>query len=163
MTVLGQWYKENNMPTIINGLTGIDKIQSGAIDVNDIPNGVITLAKLTPSGTNGQVLTSSGIGSAPVWAAVSGGLGDGQTWQTVTGSRASGTTYSNSTGKPIMVSVKMPHAATGTMSVVVGGVTLASARTSGQFVDLAYTFIVPNDTNYSVTFNVAGWTWVELR
>lgn len=158
------------MPTIINGLTGIDKIQSGAIDVSDVPDGVITLAKLAPSGTSGQVLTSAGTGSAPVWGNLpASGIGVGQTWTTFnTTTRVPGTTYTNSTGKPIIFCYSANSGGTsGTFNMTVNGVTVAtpgwgSSVTSGIFVSI----VIPNGGTYSYTqggYTAGTVTIAELR
>lgn len=90
-------------------------------------------------------------------------IGVGQTWQNVLGSRVSGTTYTNSTGKPIMVMVSANRANSGySMTVVVNGVTIVTADTSGVFYgsyDLS--FIVPSGNTYVVTGSIRG--WAELR
>lgn len=120
------------------------------------------------SGTLG--INSGGTGQATAAAAMDalgGSCGVNQTWQDVktTPGRTSGTTYTNSTGRPIMVMVG-GTAVSGSpnITVVVGGVTIVNwgfPYGSGQPVS----FIVPNGTNYSVTFG-AGTSldrWVELR
>jgi hypothetical protein len=39
------------MPTIINGTTGVDKVQTGAVTSASIPNGELPIAKLATTGT----------------------------------------------------------------------------------------------------------------
>ena len=176
------------MPTIINGLTGIDKIQNGIINTDDIADGSVSetklstnavtgtkiadgsvaLSKLTPSGTSGQVLTSAGTGSAPSWVTLPAlGVGVGQTWQDVTASRALATTYTNSTGKPILVIVSVQHSTnTGACNVTVGGIVVSLFQTNISYagsMQFCQSFIVPNSTTYSVSANQTLLKWTELR
>lgn len=99
-------------------------------------------------------------------------LGIAQTWQTfVIGTSAnqrySGTDYTNSSGKPIQVFVHT-NVSSG-ITIKVGGVTIMSMN-SGANLQFTNTFIVPNNTTYSVftgtgTNNAPNqiYGWAELR
>lgn len=101
-----------------------------------------------------------------------GGLGIGQTWQTfVIGTspnqRYSGTNYTNSSGKPIQVFVHT-NVSSG-ITIKVGGVTIMSMN-SGANLQFTNTFIVPNNTTYSVFTGTGSsnapnqlYGWAELR
>ena len=100
------------------------------------------------------------------------GLGIGQTWQTfVIGTSAnqrySGTNYTNSSGKPIQVFVHT-NVSSG-ITIKVGGVTIMSMN-SGANLQFTNTFIVPNNTTYSVFTGTGNsnapnqiYGWAELR
>lgn len=96
-------------------------------------------------------------------------IGVGQAWQNLTSSRSIDTDYINNTGKPIqvLVSFRGTSAATDSISVIVGGVSILQ---TGNIVenDIAnISFIVPNNTTYSIvklTTNIPNMvTWSELR
>lgn len=100
-------------------------------------------------------------------------LGVNQTWQSVTASRALSTDYTNSTGRPIMVvvtSTRSSAAASGSITAVVGGVTVGSVYTFEtnssvyQPFQNSLTFVVPAGATYRVNGSSTVLnTWVELR
>lgn len=92
-------------------------------------------------------------------------IGIDQTWQNVTSSRVGGSTYTNNTGKPItvIVSIRDANVFSGVL-VRVGGVTIIDVDDVGAQGTTPYTFIVPNNTSYSVTINANTIRhWSELR
>lgn len=120
-------------------------------------SGTVTVAAPAVAGTNTATL--------PVATGELSMLGGtGQTWQTfsVGSTRVNGTTYTNSTGKPIQVMILgNPANASNACSVVVGGVTVATANngnTGGVSAPIAA--IVPPGLTYSATGATA---WTELR
>lgn len=119
----------------------------GYIESTQATAGTWATAPSTIQGAGGQATTAMS------------SLGYGQTWQNVTGSRTSGTTYYNTTGRPIFVRVQ--NSTSGSISVVVGGVTIGS---SGATVTGCMDFIVPPGNSYSATFTASSLHyWSELR
>ena len=103
--------------------------------------------------------------------AAGSGLGYGQTWQNVKASRAVGTVYTNSTGKPIVV---MLASSTNTsdrysgLEVYINNILATSSVTYGGNSKAHATVIIPNGSNYKVTYasgtaNTAIHQWFELR
>ncbi|WP_273826874.1 phage tail protein [Providencia rettgeri] len=103
--------------------------------------------------------------------AAGSGLGYGQTWQNVKASRAVGTVYTNSTGKPIVV---MLSSSTNTsdrysgLEVYINNILATSSVTYGGNSKAHATVIIPNGSNYKVTYasgtaNTAIHQWFELR
>ena len=94
-------------------------------------------------------------------------IGVGQSYTNVTGSRVNGTAYTNSTGKPILVIIGGSDASgqSFNLTVVVGGVTILTQGGSPAGNTQTSTFIVPDSTNYTITWNaLANFSfWVELR
>lgn len=91
-----------------------------------------------------------------------GGIGDGQSWVAYNTARVSGTTYTNSTGKPIQVCIAFQASGAGSLTIVVGGVTIHQNTSVGY--SQGQSFIVPNGSTYVVTYsNVSNFTWAELR
>lgn len=127
---------------------------------------ILTTTGGVSPGTAGNLLTSDGTN----WtSAAPSAVGVGQTWQLPT--RVSGTSYTNSTGKPIQVIVtfNVDTSGSGTVTVVVGGVTISSQSSSlsasGGAIPYSTAFIVPNSTAYTVTVtgSTSIATWAELR
>ncbi len=56
------------MPTIIDGTTGVDKVQAGAIEASDIPDASLPVAKLSATGTANNTTFLRGDGS---WQTIS--------------------------------------------------------------------------------------------
>jgi hypothetical protein len=146
---------------VADGGTGASTLTANAVLLG---NGTSALQTVAPS-TSGNVLTSNGT----TWtsATPAGGIGFGQTWQNVASSRAAGTNYTNLTGKPIMVAVALQATiASSTIQVTVGGVTFFG-NAGGQINNASFaSFIVPNETTYSVNMSSGGnsiLTWAELR
>jgi hypothetical protein len=146
--------------TVADGGTGASSITANSVILG---NGTSALSgNLVAPSTSGNLLTSNGT----TWTSASPvGLGVGQTWQDVTGSRVSGTTYTNSTGKPIFVSGRTTNFTTSTtITCTVDGV-IAFQRTAapgGSTENIAFTFIVPNNSVYEVSGRDIGY-WAELR
>jgi hypothetical protein len=111
-------------------------------------------------GTSGQVLTSQGNSSPPIWSAA--GVGSGQSWTafTVGVNRLSGTTYYNSTSQPIAVCLSGSSYG---MNVTVGGVALGGPGFQSNYYPYSTTFIVPVGVSYVVNINIGGMAWAELR
>jgi hypothetical protein len=114
--------------------------------------GSATTSAVVAVNSQGQI-TSASNATIPI-------PGVGQTWQDVTGSRSSGTTYTNNTGKPITVFFSCGHISS---TVIVGGVTISSVSNAPDWFPYSMTFIVPDNTTYSITFNTVSRTWSELR
>lgn len=91
-------------------------------------------------------------------------LGYGQTWQNVTGSRTAGTVYYNTTGKPIQLAITYTQTASGSTTVNVSGLAIASGQQSTVSGGQSLMPIVPAGASYSLT-NVSNLinTWYELR
>jgi hypothetical protein len=91
-------------------------------------------------------------------------IGVGQSWQNMIASRALNTVYTNSTGKPIFVSVTLSATSSATFDLYVSGLEIAKPRlvaTDGRASAFA---IVPDGSNYSVSFPTGTLTaWVEFR
>lgn len=139
------------------GGTGLTTLTANSLVLG---NGAGAVQLVAP-GTSGNILQSNGT----TWQSVtpSFGIGVNQTWTDVTASRAFGTIYTNSTGKPIFVSVALGTSQSGSISAIVGGVTIASHyfqyEPATPFVD----FIVPNGSTYQVNGNKGLGLWAELR
>jgi len=140
----------------------------GATAVTNATNATTatTVSTTVASGATGttQASTDNSTKIATTAYVQSTGLGWGQTWQDVKSSRSSGTSYTNSTGKPIMVAVAgTASSGSPNVTVVVGGVTIISY--SFPYGDQPFSFIVPHNTAYSVTFGTGTLidTWTELR
>jgi hypothetical protein len=108
--------------------------------------------------------------SSGVISAASGGIGSGQTWKDLSSTKSSGVTYTNTSGKPIMVSVYSSSVSNGCRIIMeVGGVTVnnvaGGAGGDGRW-QVGGSFIVPNNTNYMVTFTGGALSptlvWTEL-
>ena len=121
-------------------------------------------------GTSGQVLTSQGSGSAPIWSAA--GIGPGQSWTDVTSSRTFGTTYTNSTGKPIMAAVATASGQYTSLACTIGGVAVQNSAGSWPAGAAAsqstISIIIPNGATYTFVQSVSSGgsapaTWFELR
>jgi len=146
-------------------LTGGATVSGGLSVTGDASfSGKITTASTTGSDSS-TTLATKGYVEGYV-----GGLclGVNQTWQNVLASRSSGVTYTNTTGRPIMIAVKGADTAGGTasLSVVVGGITIASGTydvsTSSGYSSV--TVIVPAGSTYVVTISGSSIeTWAELR
>ena len=124
---------------------------------NLVIDGATSGTFVMPAGARLEVLASS----TTLFQITSIGrqIGINQTWQTVT--RTTGTVYTNTTGKPIQVSAVVVSGGAGyiTLTVVVGGVSLLIAAattcpTAGY--NVAYTFIVPDQTSYTMTVGGSG-------
>lgn len=167
------------MPITLDGTTGTTtptvKLNSsgGGSMTLSVPSTASTLTQVVPA-VSGTLVTSGDtatVTSAMLATAVKP-LGVGQTWQDVAASRALSTDYTNSTGRPIMVSVSCQGSGTasrGSITAVVGGVTIASAivsESSGVWNQMVeqICFIVPDATVYRVNGTVAMISyWAELR
>lgn len=125
----------------------------GFVDITQATAGAWVSAPTLVKGAGGQAL-----------AALSS-LGYGQTWQDVKASRASGTTYYNLTGKPIDVAISGAGAASGTMTLVVGGVTVGYALINNSAPGASHTLraVVPTGASYVATLSMAINTWAEIR
>jgi hypothetical protein len=170
--------------TSLTGLTTPLSVAQGGTGITALGTGVATALGQNVSGSGSIVLGTSptlttpalGTPSAIVLTNATGtsnslnaGIGVNQTWQLPT--RVSGTSYTNSTGKPIqaLVTFNVDTSGSGTVVVVVGGVTISSQShtisSSGGAIPYSTAFIVPNSTAYTVT--VTGGTsiatWAELR
>ena len=130
----------------------------------DAISGVVTAPTAATGTSNTMIATTQFVNNTT-------GVGIGQTWQNVTASRLSGTTYTNSTGKPIQVAIGFSQSlsGSGTAIVVVGGVTISSTSygttAGGASMPYTFSFIVPNNTTYSITRSgsTSLGTWAELR
>lgn len=150
----------NGLSTIRMRTNGADRVYIGAAGELGIGGANF--------GTSGQVLTSGGAGSPPVWAAAPG-VGIGQTWQNLTASRALATTYTNSTGKPISVSVTISSVnTTPGVKLTVSGLVVFNCQmqiSTGNY-PMTATAIVPNGATYRADINGSGsalGAWHELR
>ena len=84
-----------------------------------------------------------------------------QSWQIVTSYRALGGTYTNSTGRAIFVMVTCYGY--GLAAIYVNGSQIAYPQVpQANYDNMAWSFIVPNGANYSVSANGLV-TWSELR
>lgn len=101
--------------------------------------------------------------SGTAWMAYgSNSIGVGQTYQSV--ARTSGSPYTNSTGKPITVMAQATWAGGAStahisIAVVVGGVSLPTQvfyTDTSHLETGVYTFIVPNNTSYTITVSNGG-------
>jgi len=138
---------------------------TGAVERMRIgPSGQIGLSGAN-YGTSGQVLTSQGSSSAPIWSAA--GVGSGQSWTDVSGSRANGTTYTNSTGKPIQVNIYVSggNLTTATLNVSSGTSVLVAqtVNATGNPYGLTLTAIIPNSATYILGGSMTVGFWCELR
>jgi hypothetical protein len=136
------------MATNISGTLGVDKID---------PALIASTAEAQAGTDNTKLMTPLRVADVA--------LGVGQTWQDVTSSRVFGTTYTNTTGKPIFVSGRTSNfTSSTTVTCVVDGVTAfqRSAAPAGASENIAFTFIVPNGSTYSVSGGSLGY-WSELR
>lgn len=129
------------MATVINGTTGIDKVQDGSVQEADLG---FTLPE---------------------------GLGDGQAWQDVSASRVFGTTYTNNTGRTIVISIIGSNNSGGSanhLMVAVDGfyVSRSNLTNATAYSEVSYTAIVPAGSTY-IANNVYGTvnmsSWFELR
>ena len=147
--------------TVADGGTGASTLAANAVLLG---NGTSALQTVAPS-TAGNLLTSNGT----TWtsATPAGTLGVSQSYTNVTGSRSNGTSYTNSTGKPILVIVGGSDASGQgfNLTVVVGGVTILTQAGSPAGNTQTSSFIVPDSTSYTVTWNASANFnfWVELR
>lgn len=130
------------------------------------PSGAVTFSGGSTTQSNGDNSTKL----ATTAYVQNMGLGwGGQVWQDVTVIRASGTVYTNTTGRPIQVIVTFPDTSGGTplATIVVGGVTILSVNydSGGGYGVSNPSFIVPNNTTYSVSATGGGSIsrWAELR
>jgi hypothetical protein len=125
-------------------------------------NGTSPVQEVAP-GASGNVLTSNGT----TWQSSvlpDLGIGVGQTYQNLLGSRSSGVSYTNTTGKPILVFVTSGRANAGTtFTVVVDGVTLCSDASGIFYATHEVSFIVPNNSTYTVSSSTGFVRWSELR
>ncbi|EPJ0731115.1 phage tail protein, partial [Morganella morganii] len=89
-------------------------------------------------------------------------FGIGQKWYSVRNERQTGVTYRNNTKKAIVVSYFVYSGKSA--YAIVDGVNVVTAR-AGQngeaYTDISATFIVPPDSDYSITGDVVSWS--ELR
>lgn len=91
------------------------------------------------------------------------GIGAGQTWQDVTASRAVGTTYTNTTGRPIMVMFSGDGPG-GVAAITIGGVIVGYIDEYSASSDKStISFIVPDNTTYSIGSEAVLTLWSELR
>lgn len=124
-------------------------------------------------GTSGQVLTSQGTNSPPVWG--SAGLGAGQSWTNMlspTVSRVFGTTYTNSTGRSIMVAVSSTSGQFTQLFCYIDTVLVQTSSGSWQAGSSAsqstISIIIPNGSTYYFTQSIitagsGSALWFELR
>ena len=94
-------------------------------------------------------------------------LGFGQSVQTFTvgGTRVLGTTYWNTTGKPIEVTLAWGASASGSSTVTIGGVLLATLQTNSVISTHSYfaQFMVPVGQSYVVGSGANILSWTETR
>lgn len=91
-------------------------------------------------------------------------LGRGQTWQDVTASRSLSTNFTNSTGRPIMVSVRGPVAASNSVVLTVSGIAIGQvSNAAASSANLTVVGIVPSGSTYQVTGLTSITAWTELR
>lgn len=108
----------------------------------------------------GAVLTATGTTTAN-WQIIPNGFSVTPTWhnETVGTSRVLGTSYTNSTGNIMQLAIT-GGAATGTMTVVVDGVTLPALSVScscGYNIPMSMYPMIPNGSTYVVTGSVIDW------
>jgi hypothetical protein len=136
------------MPTIIDGNSGIDKIQDNTVTSAKIVDGSVAAADMATA-------------VQPV--------GVGQTWQDFTGvgGRATGATMTNSSGRPISVSISGTHGTAGSIvTLSIGGVDVNKARQGTSTYVSSVTGIVPDGATYVVNISTGAYTitnWAELR
>jgi hypothetical protein len=145
----------NNVFYSTTARTGLAYRVVGAVDV------------VNTAGAWGNPVLVQGAGGEALTAMSS--LGYGQTWQNVTGSRSAVTAYYNTTGKPITVAVSGTSSGAGTTYIVatVQGVQInGSGSHASYIVEESITFVVPINSEYSVTTNIGTLSitkWAELR
>jgi hypothetical protein len=140
------------MPITINGSGTVAGITAGGL-----PDGIITLAELSATGTASSSTFLRGDNS---WNTPSS-IGVGQTWSNVTASRVAGTTYTNSTALPIQVCIWQGN--TSLYYFTINGTNMgviSSPSGTWGFGDVF--FIVPVGATYSITAP-SFYFWSELR
>ena len=128
------------MPTVIDGTTGVSRVQDDVIVEATLANNAVTSAKM---------------------ATAVKPIGVGQTWQNLNASRSTGVTYTNNTGRPIMVHVNgFGSVSTNAFRIEVGGIVM---RDEFDVAEGSIQVIVPDNTTY-VVFAPNGLNeWCELR
>jgi hypothetical protein len=148
--------------TVADGGTGASSITANSVILGNDTSALS--GNLVAPSTSGNVLTSNGT----TWtSAAATGVGIGQTWQDVAGSRSNGATYTNSTGKPIMVNMGISSTnGFNNIRASVAGVTVGTfdgATPTSTAGGGSVSFIVPNGTNYSISWVGTRSFWSELR
>jgi hypothetical protein len=126
-------------------------------------SGTATFSITTPSGTStdrtltlpdsaGTIATESYVGTQA--------LGVGQTWQNMTASRSVSVTYTNTTGKPISIFIE-PAGGIASGTITIGAEQVSYSQQGATAYRVPMSFIVPNNTGYSVNFGFNK--WLELR
>lgn len=167
-------YNSSGVPTVVSAGTDTYPLVSNGtglpafeqLATNGIANSAVTVAKISAAGsTSGQVLTSTGSGTAPSFQDAAGGF-DSSVWNNVTGSRAHTTSYQNTRGKPIQVGIVCRSTSSSSRQIEVSSngstwLYIGSAPDSTHVPTGSY-FIVPDDWYYRINGAANIYTWLEL-